>query len=305
MRDTRRQRIAILMGGHAAEREISLVTARECASALRVAGYSELIEIDIASPFIRSLAELRPDVCFNALHGPIGEDGSIQGLLNVLGFPYTHSGVAASSIAMHKEHAKCVARMLGMQCPPGARFTRHGFFSQKFDRPYVVKPINEGSSIHTYLVRDPTSRPFTAYEWPYQCAPLVEDLIEGVELTVTVLENSALTVTEIIPSNSFYDYHSKYAAKGSQHIVPARIPAEIFSTCKEWAEKMHSALECRGISRSDFIFDQSRGLQGLFFLEINTQPGMTPTSLSPEQAKYCGISFPEMVSRLVQAAATD
>jgi D-alanine-D-alanine ligase len=301
----RRQRIAVLMGGRSAERDISLVTGRECAKALRMAGYSDVVEIDIAAELFRSLAEVKPDVCFNALHGPLGEDGSIQGFLNVLGIPYTHSGVTASSLAMHKEHAKRVARLVGIRCPLGTRLTFETFFKQEFDRPYVVKPINDGSSVHTYIVRDPKVLPFAPGDWPYRDAPLVENLIEGIELTVTVLNGAALTVTEIVPRSSFYDYESKYAEGGSRHILPARLPAPVFQLCKEWAEAMHSALECRGISRSDFIFDESRGPQGLFFLEINTQPGMTPTSLAPEQAGHCGISFPELVSRLVACAATD
>lgn len=293
------------MGGHSAEREISLVTARECGQALRLAGYSDVVEIDTAAGLLSSLAELKPDVCFNALHGPLGEDGSIQGLLNVLGIPYTHSGVAASAIAMHKDHTKRLARSIGVRCPSGVRFTAEEFFSKKFDRPYVVKPINEGSSVHTYVVRDPGVLPFTAAQWPYRAPPLVEDLVDGIELTVTVLDGAALTVTEIVPNASFYDYHSKYADGGSHHVIPARVPDTVFELCKQWAERIHSALECRGISRSDFIFDKNAGADGLFFLEINTQPGMTPTSLAPEQAAYCKMSFPQLVSRLIERAATD
>jgi D-alanine-D-alanine ligase len=305
MSDERERHIAVLMGGRSREREISLVTGRECAVALLQAGFHNVTEIDVAENLIVTLTETKPGICFNALHGPFGEDGSIQGLLNVMGIPYTHSGVLASSIAMHKELAKRFARSIGIRCPQGACFDQNSFFSRAFAHPYVVKPINDGSSIDTYVVRDPSIRPFEWDAWPY-CAPaLVEEFIQGVELTVTVLDGKALTVTEILPTTDFYDYKAKYAPGGSRHVLPARIPEEIFSQCMAWAKSMHSQLECRGISRSDFIYDGLRGREGLFFLEINTQPGMTPTSLSPEQARHCGISFPELVSRLIYCAATD
>jgi D-alanine-D-alanine ligase len=305
MSDERKKHIAVLMGGRSREREISLVTGRECAAALRQAGFHSVAEIDVAENLIVTLTETVPDACFNALHGPLGEDGSIQGLLNVLGIPYTHSGVLASSIAMHKDHAKRFARSIGIRCPQGACFDQNSFFSREFVHPYVVKPVNDGSSIDTYVVRDPSIRPFEWDAWPY-CAPaLVEEFIQGVELTVTVLDGKALTVTEILPATDFYDYEAKYAPGGSRHVLPARIPEEIFSQCMVWAESLHTQLECRGISRSDFIYDGMRGREGLFFLEINTQPGMTPTSLSPEQARYCGIPFPELVLRLIDCAATD
>jgi D-alanine-D-alanine ligase len=305
MSDEREKHIAVLMGGRSREREISLVTGRECAAALRKAGFHNVAEIDVAENLIATLTETRPDICFNALHGPLGEDGSIQGLLNVMGIPYTHSGVLASSIAMHKEHAKRFARSVGIRCPQGACFDQRSFFSREFTHPYVVKPVNDGSSIDTYVVRDPSIRPFEADAWPYFVPALVEEFIQGVELTVTVLDGKALTVTEILPTTDFYDYEAKYAPGGSRHVLPARIPEEMFSQCMAWATSIHTQLECRGISRSDFIYDDLRGREGLFFLEINTQPGMTPTSLSPEQARHCGISFPELVSRLIDCAAAD
>jgi D-alanine-D-alanine ligase len=305
MSDERKKHIAVLMGGRSREREISLVTGRECAAALRQAGFHNVAEIDVAENLIGTLTETEPGVCFNALHGPLGEDGSIQGLLNVLGIPYTHSGVLASSIAMHKEHAKRFAQSVGIRCPQGACFDQSSFFSREFMHPYVVKPVNDGSSIDTYVVRDPLIRPFEWNNWPYRVPALVEEFIQGVELTVTVLDGKALTVTEILPTTDFYDYEAKYAPGGSRHVLPARIPEQIFSQCMAWAMSMHSQLECRGISLSDFIYDDMRGREGLFFLEINTQPGMTPTSLAPEQARHCGISFPELVSRLIDCAATD
>jgi D-alanine-D-alanine ligase len=297
--------IAVLMGGRSAEREISLVSAQECTKALLAAGYRTVHGIDVSGDLAGLLANTGAEICFNALHGPMGEDGSIQGFLNVLGIPYTHSGVLASSIAMHKEHAKRIAQSAGIRCPSGSRHDRESFFSRRFDAPYVLKPINEGSSVHTYIVRDPSVPPVARDRWPYRVPALVEQLIEGVELTVTVLAGKALTVTEIIPSNEFYDYESKYAPGGSRHVLPARIPDAVFRCCLEWAEAMHNLIECRGISRSDFMFDERRGLEGLYFLEINTQPGMTPTSLAPEQAKHCGIEFPTLVSQLIACAATD
>lgn len=299
------KKIAVLVGGRSREREISLVTGRECANALRRAGFQDISEIDAAENVVAKLVEVKPNICFNALHGPLGEDGSIQGLLNVLGIPYTHSGVLASSIAMHKEHTKRFAQSAGIRCPQGLCLDRNSFFSRIFDQPYVIKPLNDGSSIDTYVVRDPSIRPFRSDAWPYGAAALVEDFIQGVELTVTVLDGKSLTVTEILPAKEFYNYTAKYAPGGSQHIIPARIPEKIFSQCLAWAQEIHSLLECRGISRSDFIYDDKRGCEGLFFLEINTQPGMTPTSLVPEQARHCGISFPELVSRLIDCAATD
>lgn len=305
MSDAGNKRIAVLMGGRSREREISLVTGRECAAALRQAEFQDVTELDMADNPVASLTAAKPDICFNALHGPLGEDGSIQGLLNVMRIPYTHSGVLASSVAMHKEHAKRFAQSVGIRCPQGARFDRSRFFSQEFTQAYVVKPVNDGSSINTFVVRDPAVRPFEPAAWPYRAPALVEEFIQGVELTVTVLDGKALTVTEIVPATAFYDFEAKYAPGASRHVLPARIPEQIFSQCLEWAEKIHFQLECRGISRSDFIYDEARGGDGLFFLEVNTQPGMTPTSLAPEQAKHCGISFPQLVSRLIDCAALD
>lgn len=297
--------IAVLMGGFSEEREVSLVTGRECASALREAGFRHVLEMDvtrsIASDVVRSGAE----ICFNALHGPLGEDGSIQGLLNLLGVPYTHSGVLASSIAMQKDIAKEIAASIGIRCPAGSRMDRAAYAAARFDKPYVIKPINEGSSVHTYVVLDPSEAPFTIDAWPYREPALLEEYVSGKELTVTVLDGLALTVTEIVSQDLFYDYEAKYAPGGSRHIVPAEIPAAVNAQCLAWAETIHRKLGCRGISRSDFIYDPGRGENGVHFLEINTQPGMTPTSLAPEQARHCSISFPELISRLVDLAATD
>ena len=298
-------RIAVLMGGFSEEREVSLVTGRECAAALREAGFRHVVEMDVTRSIASDLAKAGVEVCFNALHGPLGEDGSIQGLMNLLAIPYTHSGVLASSIAMQKDIAKEIAASVGIRCPAGSRMDRAAYAVARFDKPYVIKPINEGSSVHTYVVLDPSKAPFAIEAWPYREPALVEEYISGKELTVTVLDGAALTVTEIVSQDLFYDYEAKYAPGGSRHIIPAEIPAAVSAQCLAWAEAIHRKVGCRGISRSDFIYDANRGEKGVYFLEINTQPGMTPTSLAPEQARHCGIPFPELVSRLIAAAATD
>lgn len=299
------KKVAVLMGGLSEEREVSLVTGRECAAALREAGFRHVTEMDVTRTIASDLVRAGTEICFNALHGPLGEDGSIQGMLNLLGIRYTHSGVRASSVAMHKEMAKKIAESIGIRCPRGARMDRAAFAAARFDKPYVIKPINEGSSIHTYVVSDPSARPFQDDVWPYREPALVEEYVAGKELTVTVLDGAALTVTEIISDAAFYDYDAKYKPGGSRHVLPADIPPAVSAKCLAWAEAIHREFGCRGISRSDFIYDPREGGEGVYFLEINTQPGMTPTSLAPEQAKHCGISFPELVERLVVASATD
>lgn len=298
-------RIAVLMGGFSEEREVSLVTGRECAAALRQAGFFHVLEMDVTRAIASDVVNAGVEICFNALHGPLGEDGSIQGLLNLLGIPYTHSGVLASSIAMQKDFAKEIAASVGIRCPAGSRIDRASYAVARFEKPYVIKPINEGSSMHTYIVLDPSETPFDIAAWPYREPALVEEYISGKELTVTVLDGAALTVTEIVSQDLFYDFEAKYKPGGSRHILPADIPAAVRAQCLAWAEAIHHKLGCRGISRSDFIYDHRGGEKGVYFLEINTQPGMTPTSLAPEQALHCGISFPELVSRLVAVAALD
>lgn len=298
-------RIVVLMGGLSEEREVSLVTGRACAAALREAGFRHVLEMDVTRTIATDIVNAGAEICFNALHGPLGEDGSIQGLLNLVGIPYTHSGVLASSIAMQKDIAKEIAGSIGIRCPAGSRMDRVAYAAARFEKPYVIKPINEGSSVHTYVVLDPSKAPFDISAWPYHEPALVEEYVSGKELTVTVLDGKALAVTEIVSQDLFYDYDAKYKPGGSRHILPANVPAAVSAQCVAWSEAIHHRLGCRGISRSDFIYDASRGENGLHFLEINTQPGMTPTSLAPEQARHCGISFSELVSRLVAAAATD
>lgn len=292
----------MLMGGLSKEREVSLVTGEGCAAALRTGGY-EVEEVDVDRQIGRRLQEIAPDVCFNALHGPFGEDGSIQGLLNYLNIPYTHSGVAASALAMDKSITKLIANQLDIRTPNGKLVDANSFWRSDLSAPYVIKPINDGSSIDTYVVRDTNSLPFRKDQWPFAGRALLETFIAGRELTVTVLDDRPLTVTEIVPAHAFYNFQAKYAPGGSRHILPAPVPTQVFEECQESALRMHRALGCRGISRSDFILDDRSGRP--IFLELNTQPGMTPTSLSPEQAGHVGIQFPQLVDILVRLARTD
>lgn len=296
-------RVAVLKGGLSRERDVSLSSGAACAAALRKAGY-DVVEIDVGHDVWEKLKEARPDVCFNALHGPLGEDGSIQGLLNYLGIPYTHSGVAASSLAMDKNRTKMIAKANGLRVATGKLVDEAGFWEDVPVKPYVIKPVNDGSSIDTFVMRDPSQLPFEKGNWPFKGQALLEEFIDGVELTCTILGDRALTVTEIVPShNAFYDYEAKYAPGGSKHILPARISQAVLETCMDDALKIHRALGCRGISRSDFILDKASGKP--VFLELNNQPGMTPTSLAPEQAAFAGIDFPSLMRLLVESAQTD
>lgn len=296
-------RVAVLKGGLSREREVSLSSGAACAHALREAGY-DVVEIDVTRDIWNQLKQVSPDVCFNALHGPLGEDGSIQGLLNYLDIPYTHSGVAASSLAMDKVRTKMIAAEIGIRTPKGRLVDEAKFWAAPPSEPYVLKPYNDGSSIDTHVVRDPSRHPLIKGAWPYTQKALLEELIDGTELTCAVLGDRALTVTEILPANhEFYDYDAKYAPGGSQHILPARVPQAVLEACMKAALDMHNALGCRGLSRSDFILDNKTGTP--VFLELNNQPGMTATSLAPEQAAFAGISFPQLVRILVENAQTD
>ncbi|MCV2871413.1 D-alanine--D-alanine ligase [Defluviimonas sp. WL0050] len=294
-------RVAVLMGGLSAEREVSLSSGRECAQALREAGFT-VIEVDAGRDIAARLAEIKPDVCFNALHGRWGEDGCVQGMLEWLAIPYTHSGVLASALSMDKTRAKDIYRGVGLPvvesllAPKAEVMARHVMAP-----PYVVKPNAEGSSVGVYIVaKDANSPPHLGEEMPE--IAMVEEYVPGRELTVSVLGDRALGVTEIHTSG-WYDYHAKYAPGGSTHSCPAIIPAEIAKAACDYALRAHRALGCRGLSRSDFRWDDSRGLAGLFILETNTQPGMTPTSLSPEQAAAVGMSFPELCAWIVEDAS--
>ena len=293
--------VAVLMGGPSAEREVSLSSGRECAAALRDEGYS-VVEIDAGADLCARLDEITPDVAFNALHGRWGEDGAVQGLLEWLRLPYTHSGVLASALAMDKERSKAAFRAAGLPVAasglwPSKEIRRRHVMAP----PYVVKPYNEGSSVGIYIVQEAANGPpMLAEDSP--ALMMVEEYVPGRELTTTVIGDKALAVTEII-TEGWYDYHAKYAAGGSRHVVPAEIPTEIELYCLDYALRAHEVLGCRGVSRTDFRWDDSRGLEGLIVLETNTQPGMTPTSLAPEQARAAGMSFGALCAWMVEDAS--
>lgn len=294
-------RVAVLMGGLSAEREVSLSTGRECATALRGEGY-DVTEIDAGRDLAARLSDLAPDVAFNALHGRWGEDGCVQGLLEWLNLPYTHSGVLASALAMDKARAKAVYTAAGL--PVAASVIRpkaEVSAAHVLEPPYVVKPNNEGSSVGVYIVHEGANGP-PKLDAAMPEEVLVEAYVPGRELTVTVMGDKPLTVTEI-HTDGWYDYSAKYTPGGSRHTVPADIPGEIAGTCMAHALTAHQVLGCRGLSRTDFRWDEAKGLAGLVTLETNTQPGMTPTSLSPEQGEACGISFGAMCRWLVEDAS--
>ena len=293
-------RVAVLMGGFSAEREVSTVSGRACAAALRVAGY-DVVEVDCGLDLCMRLTEILPDVVFNALHGRWGEDGCVQGMLEWLRIPYTHSGVLASALAMDKARAKEAYVAAGLPVVPSVLAGRAAVSAgHVMQPPYVVKPNNEGSSVGVYIVRDGSNAPRLADTMPD--VVMVEAYAPGRELTVTVMGDRALCVTDIITSG-WYDYDAKYAAGGSRHVLPADVPSEISGACLDFALRAHRALGCRGVSRTDFRWDDTRGLAGLVLLETNTQPGMTPTSLTPEQAAHCGISFPDLCRWMIEDAS--
>ncbi|MGY6634455.1 MAG: D-alanine--D-alanine ligase [Alkalilacustris sp.] len=296
-------KVAVLMGGLSAEREVSLSSGRQCAAALREAGY-EVTEIDARGDLPTRLVSVAPDVVFNALHGRWGEDGCVQGMLEWLRIPYTHSGVLASALAMDKARAKAAFAAAGLpvvahRILPAAEAAR----AHALPPPYVVKPNNEGSSVGVYLVHETSNGPpCLGPEMPAEV--MVEAFVPGRELTVTVMGPRALTVTDIV-TDGWYDYQAKYAPGGSRHVVPADLPQPVFDACMDAAVTAHEALGCRGISRADFRWDPERGLDGLVLLEVNTQPGMTPTSLSPEQAAQCGIGFDALCRWILEDASCD
>ena len=293
--------VAVLMGGPGAERAVSLSTGQECATALRQAGYS-VVEIDAGPDLVNELTLADPDVVFNALHGRWGEDGCVQGVLEWMKLPYTHSGVLCSALAMDKEKTKDVFRGVGLPVVDSLLMAREDLVgAHPMPLPYVIKPNNEGSSVGVYLVDlGAEAPPELSADMPDMV--MVEAFAPGRELTTTVVGDRALTVTDIL-TNTWYDYDAKYAEGGSKHVVPAELPEDIFQACLEYALKAHAVLGCRGISRTDFRWDEKRGLAGLILLETNTQPGMTPTSLSPEQATAVGIPFPELCRFLVEDAS--
>ena len=261
-----------------------------------------MIEVDAGPDLAVQLADISPDVVFNALHGRWGEDGCVQGLLEWMSLPYTHSGVLSSALAMDKERSKDVYRAVGLPVVDSMLAPRDKVRAEHvMAPPYVVKPNNEGSSVGVYLVHDTADGPPQLSDDMPEVV-MVEAFAPGRELTTTVVGDRALTVTDIL-TDGWYDYDAKYKAGGSRHVVPADIPQEIFEACLDYAGRAHEALGCRGVSRTDFRWDEGRGLEGLVLLETNTQPGMTPTSLTPEQAQAVGVSFPELCAWMVEDAS--
>jgi D-alanine-D-alanine ligase len=302
--------VAVLMGGWSSEREVSLNTGRGCCVALESMGY-QVTPIDVQPDIASVLDAMRPDVAFNSLHGRFGEDGTIQGLLEILRIPYTHSGVLASALAMHKERAKIVMRAAGVTVPEGLVVNRfEAAKAHVLPPPYVVKPIAEGSSMGVIIVREDRSHPpqeLAREDWAYGDQVLVETFIPGRELTCAVMGDRALDVIDIRPATGlFYDYDAKYAKGGSIHVLPAEIKPNVYQRVQELALTAHQALGCRGISRADLRYDDTPGGTGeVVLLEVNTQPGMTETSLVPELAAYAGYSFGELVQWMVEDASTD
>ena len=294
-------KVVVLMGGISCEREVSLSSGRECAAALRKEGY-EVITLDAGPDVALRLTELRPDVVFNALHGQWGEDGCVQGILEWLKIPYTHSGVLASALAMDKQKSKAAYRAAGLPVVESLLASRADISKQHLlDPPYVVKPNNEGSSFGVNFVSADAKVP-TKLSDDLPTFMMVEKYIKGRELTTTVMDERVLGVTEIF-TDGWYDYHAKYKQGGSYHVVPANVPAGITEACLDYAQRAHRAIGCRGVSRTDFRWDDTKGVAGLFLLETNTQPGMTPTSLSPEQAAKEGISFGAFCRWMVEDAS--
>ena len=302
-------RVTVLLGGMSSEREVSLSSGREIAQALRDAGY-EVATLDPGPDLgavVAGISASRPDVVFNALHGRFGEDGSIQGVLDWMGIPYTHSGLRASAVAMDKAAAKAAFAAAGL--PVAAHRLLQAAELAEADPlplPYVVKPVREGSSVGVHILRERDNRRAEiAASWCWG-EIIAEPYIPGRELTVAVMEDRALAVTEIATGHAFYDYDAKYADGGSRHVIPAEVPDAVRDRAMSVAVAAHAALGCRGVSRADFRWDDSRpGAEGLVLLEVNTQPGMTPTSLVPEQAAYSGIPFPELCSWMVRRARHD
>ncbi len=304
------RRVAVLHGGISAEREVSLVSGRDCGKALGEAGFAvEMVEVtDDVGALIGALTPA-PDAVFNALHGRWGEDGCVQGLLELLHIPYTHSGVMASALAMDKEMAKRVFRAKGLRCAESVVASRAQILAADvLPRPYVVKPVAEGSSVGVRIVQEGDNEPPLGAEEAWQSGDqiMVERFIPGRELTVSVMGERALAVTELKPKQGFYDYEAKYTEGKTVHEVPAQLPAAIYEECLESALEAHRALGCRGVSRADFRYDDTEGGDGkLYLLEVNTQPGMTPLSLVPEQAAHLGIGFPELCAWLVENATCE
>ena len=299
--------VAVLMGGWSAEREVSLRSGKYCAQALERLGH-RVTQIDVGRDIATVLASLKPDVALNALHGRPGEDGTLQGILEVLAIPYTHSGVMASAVAMQKDVAKILFRAASVPVPEGIIVSR--FIAAKshlLPPPYVIKPVAEGSSVGVFIVTPEHTHPpqeLTRHDWEYGEQVMVETYIAGKELTCAVMGSEALGVIEILSATQFYDYEAKYAPGGSKHVLPAEVSSFVYQEVRRLALAAHGALGCRGVSRADFRYDDRvEGVGGLFCLELNTQPGMTETSLVPELAAHAGITFDELVRWMIEDAS--
>jgi D-alanine-D-alanine ligase len=299
--------VAVLMGGWSAEREISLRSGRACAEALSRLGH-RVTRIDVGRDIAAVLATVKPDVALNVLHGRPGEDGTLQGILEILAIPYTHSGVMASAVAMQKDLAKILFRAAAVPVPEGLVAPRLAAAkSHMLPPPYVVKPLAEGSSVGVFIVTAEHAHPpqeLTRHDWQYGERVMVEKYIPGKELTCAVMGDRALGVIEIVSTTEFYDYEAKYAPGGSKHLLPAEISSFVYQEVRRLALAAHDALGCRGVSRADFRYDDRvDGLGGLVCLEVNTQPGMTQTSLVPELAAHAGITFDELVRWMIEDAS--
>lgn len=302
------KRIAVLMGGISSEREISLQSGQGVLQALNEAGYGAF-PIDLThnlDDFVHILMREKPDAIFNALHGKYGEDGCVQGVLNLLEIPYTHSGVLASAIAMNKRLAKKVATDIGLSVPKGIMVEKRDVLeNDPIPMPYVIKPDDEGSSVGVFIIKTPDEKKKMLSQWPFNKPVMLEEYIDGVEISVAVSDEQAYGVVEIVPVSGFYDFTNKYAQGGADHIIPARIPEDVYNEAMRQALLLHKELGCRGVSRSDFRYDNTGEQDRLVFLEINTNPGMTPVSLVPELAKYKGISYKDLVVWLIERAKCD
>ena len=300
--------VAVLMGGWSSERQVSLWSGTACADALERTGRYKVSRVDVDREIAAALRALKPDCALNVLHGRPGEDGTIQGMLEILGIPYSHSGVMASSVAIRKDISKAILKTAGIPVPGGGLVNRMDAAKKHLlPPPYVIKPVAEGSSVGVFIVREDQAHPpqeLTRDDWTYGDEVLIEPYIAGKELTCAVLGDKALGVIEIVAATQFYDFEAKYAPGGSKHLLPAPVSAEVYEACQRIALDAHKALSCRGVSRADFRYDDSKpGLAGLACLEVNTQPGMAATSLVPELAAYAGMPFEELVSWMVEDAS--
>ncbi len=299
--------VAVLMGGWSAERDVSLRSGRACADALERKGY-RVTRVDVGRDIATVLGTLKPDAALNVLHGRPGEDGTLQGILEIVAVPYSHSGVLSSALAMQKDLAKLVMKAGGVPVPEGkVVLCLEAAKQHVLPRPYVIKPIAEGSSVGVFIVTEQHPHPpqeLTRPDWAFGEQVLAERYIAGKELTCAVMGEKALDVIEIVPKVRFYDYEAKYAPGWSKHVLPAQISPFVYQEVRRLALAAHRALGCRGVSRADFRYDdRSAGAEGLFCLEVNTQPGMTETSLVPELAQHAGMSFDELVRWMVEDAS--